>query len=119
MSFASVAIFLLSLTGVARAEVPSELPSRAEFCTGAGPIELEFRGEQVSGKYRILVPGKDVRGKMSLRWSHGFLEGEWIDEDGRGPIVIVLHDRGERMTGGSPSATRLQPGRCSGMSSSG
>lgn len=91
--------YALILAGLQTASaLSSTLPATANYCTEAGPIYLQFSGEDVSGSYRIVLPHKNIEGQLQLEWSDGYIHGTWTDPDGSGPIVIVFHDQMQRLT---------------------
>lgn len=89
--FATVSIADGVPTSVAR--------DRALYCTEAGPIRFSgLQSPRPQAIYRIVVPGKNIPGSMSLEWREGHLAGTWSDADGSGPILIVFHEQLARLT---------------------
>lgn len=96
-----MALWLMALATVSIAHgVPTSVKrDRALYCTEAGPIQFSaLQSQRPQASYRIVVPGKNIPGSMSLEWREGHLAGTWSDADGGGPILIVFHEHLARLT---------------------
>jgi hypothetical protein len=60
------------------------------YCTNVGPVELQFAGDSVRGRYRIAVVNEPFDGIIKGTFKGGLIEGLWIDKDGRGKIIFAF-----------------------------
>lgn len=60
------------------------------FCTDVGPVELEFAGDSIRGRYRIMVVKDPFDGIIKGTFKEGLIEGVWIDPDGSGKIIFAF-----------------------------
>ena len=60
------------------------------FCSDVGPVELQFAGDSVLGRYRIAVVKDPFEGIIKGKFKDGLIEGVWIDRDGSGKIIFAF-----------------------------
>ena len=60
------------------------------FCSDVGPVELQFAGDSIRGRYRIVVVKDPFEGIIKGTFKDGIIEGVWIDPDGMGRIIFAF-----------------------------
>jgi len=60
------------------------------FCSDVGPVELQFAGDSIRGRYRIAVVKEPFEGIIKGTFKEGLIDGVWIDKDGSGQIIFAF-----------------------------
>lgn len=84
----SFLIFLLLVSILAIGQNPDF--KTLSFCTDVGPVELQFAGDSIRGRYRIMVVKDPFDGVIKGTFKDGLIEGVWIDPDGSGKIIFAF-----------------------------
>ena len=58
------------------------------FCTEAGPVDVELRGERATGTYVIVKPGGPTPGKFEGTIRSNRISAHWKDADGSGELHL-------------------------------
>ena len=81
-------LLFTAFASLARAE--NEEPIVREFATNFGPIRLTFRGNAVTGTYRISTKPELNPGDINDTLRDGLLDGVWSEPRSRGRILIAF-----------------------------
>ena len=72
------------------ARAANEEPIVREFATNFGPIRLTFRGDSVTGTYRISTKPQPDGGDIVGTFRDGLLDATWSEPRSRGRILIAF-----------------------------